>query len=99
MKLRSFKNNKSAMVLPAIIAIVFIFFSSMIWLMGALIISLTHDNLASIIAVCDPRVGGVASNVLNAYGVCIIVVDVLLVVWWGLSAQRKESQEEPAWAT
>jgi len=36
-----------------------------------------------------------ASNAVNVYGVVIVVVDVLLLVWWGISAQRVESEESP----
>jgi hypothetical protein len=95
-KLRSFRNDKRAIILPAVIAITFIILSSIIWLAGALIVNRTFDQLQGIIAECDPRVLSISQNALNAYAVSIVVVDGLLLVWWGLSSQKVESQESPA---
>jgi hypothetical protein len=94
--MRNFRSNKRGIVLAGVIAIIFIVLSSIVWLCGALIVNRTFDGLAGIIAECDPRVLALSQGVLNAYAVSIIVVDVLLLVWWGLSAQKKEVVDEPA---
>lgn len=93
---RSFRSNKRGIVLAGVIAIIFIVLSSIVWLVGALIVNRTFDGLASTFAECDPRVLTLSQNAVNAYAVSIVVVDVLLLVWWGLSAQKKEVVDEPA---
>lgn len=96
--LRDFRSNQSGIVVVGVIAIVFIVFSSLIWLVGALIVNRTFDALAPYFAVGDPRALVTAQNAVNTYGVMIVVVDILLLVWWGISAQRVESEESPAGA-
>ena len=91
--LRDFRNNTQGIVLVGVIAIVFIISSSLIWLVGALIVNRTFDALAPYFAVGDPRALVTAQSAVNTYGVVIVVVDVLLLVWWGISAQRVESEE------
>ena len=95
-KLRSFRNNQRGIVHAGIIAIVFIVLSSIIWIIGALIVNKTFDQLQGIIATCDPQVASISQNAVNGFGVMIVIIDVGLVIWWGLSAQRVESQESPA---
>jgi hypothetical protein len=92
---RSWIHDTHAIILPAIIAITFIFLSSIIWLIGALIVNRTFDSLLPYIMQCDPRVLAISQSALNAYAVVIVIVDVGLLVWWGLSAQKKESVESP----
>jgi hypothetical protein len=94
--MRDFRSNKSGIVLAGIIAIIFIVLSSIVWLVGALIVNRTFDGLLPTLQECDPRVLALSQGVLTAYAVSIIVVDVLLLVWWGLSAQKKEVVDEPA---
>lgn len=93
--MRNFRADKKGIVLAGIIAIVFIILSSIVWLAGALIVNLTYDNLLPVMEECDDRVPLIAEHALNAYGVSIVVIDVLLLVWWGLSAQKREVVTEP----
>ena len=93
--LREFRNDESGIVLVGVIAIIFIMCSSIIWLIGALIVNRTFDALAPYFAVGDPRALITAQNAVNTYGVVIVFVDILLLVWWGISAQRVESEESP----
>ena len=64
-------------------------------MIGALIVNRTFDALAPYFAVGDPRALIAAQNAVNAYGVSIVVIDILFLVWWGISAQRVESEESP----
>lgn len=91
-----FRNDESGIIMEGIIAIVFIVFSSLIWLVGALVVNQTFDALTPFFALGDPRAFVTAQNAVNIYGVVIVVVDSLLLVWWGISAQRVESEESPA---
>lgn len=93
--MRNILKDKRGIILAGIIAIVFIVLSSIVWLCGALIVSLTYDELSPIMAECDERVPIIAEHVLTAYGVSIVFIDVLLLVWWGLSAQKVSSIDEP----
>lgn len=92
---KSFIRDTRALILPGIIAVTFIMLSSILWLVGALIVSRTYDGLLPYIMDSDPRVLAISQSALNAYAVTIIIVDVGLLVWWGLSAQKKESVESP----
>jgi len=96
MKRRNFRNNKRGIVLVGVIAIVFIVLSSIVWLVGAMIVNRTFDGLLPTLEECDPRVLSLSQKVLNAYAVSIVVIDVLFLVWWGLNAQKKEVVDEPA---
>lgn len=96
MNLRKFRDDKRGIVLAGIIAISFIILSSIIWLAGALAVNMTFDELSPIIAECDPHVAITAQNAVNAYGVSIVVIDVLLLIWWALVAQKREVVDEPA---
>lgn len=93
--LKRFLRNKRAIILPGIIAIIWIILSSITWLAGAVIVSRTYDQLQGTIEECNPMVAVISNNALNAYGISIIVLDILFIVWWALSAQRVESQEVP----
>lgn len=96
--MRSIIKDTRAIILPGIIAITFIFLSSIIWLIGALIVNRVFDALYPYSILCDPRVLAIQQSALNAYAVIIVIIDVGLLVWWGLSSQRKESVESPAGA-
>jgi hypothetical protein len=87
--------NRSGMIVSGIIAIVFIFLSSLIWLMGALVLNKTFDAFGPWFAISDPRALIVSQQAMTAYAISIVIVDVLLLVWWGLSSQKRESQESP----
>jgi hypothetical protein len=93
--LGSFVVDERGIVAVGVLAITFIISSSLIWLVGALIVNQTFDALVPYFSGADPRGLLAASNAVNVYGVVIVVVDVLLLVWWGISAQRVESEESP----
>lgn len=91
---KKLRQNNQGIVLAGIIAITFIVLSSMIWVVGAIIVSRFNDGfLPFMTSLGDPRVTTVASMAMTAYGWAIVPVDVGLIVWWALSASKKESQE------
>jgi hypothetical protein len=90
---QSFLSDKRGIALVGVVAVAFIFVSSIIWLAGALVVNRTYDAFAPIFARMDVESQIISQHAVNAYGVSIVVVDVLLLVWWGLSAQKVESQE------
>jgi hypothetical protein len=93
-KLWLFRKNREGIILAGVIAISFIFFSSIVWLVGALVVNRTVDAFLPMLNQCDPRALAVSQNWVNAYGVSIVIIDVLFLVWWGLSSSKKESQEQ-----
>jgi hypothetical protein len=93
---RFLRKDSNGILLVGIICISFIIMSSLIWLAGALIVSRTFDAFMPWFAVCDPRAQATAQQALNAYGISIIVVDVCFLIYWGVSAQKNESVEGPA---
>jgi hypothetical protein len=95
MKLRNFKKDNKGILLVGAIAITFIFLSSIVWLAGAIVVNRTFDAFQPWFAISDPRALVLAQNAVNAYGVSIVITDVCFLIWWGLSAQKKESQESP----
>lgn len=90
--------DESGIIREGIIAITFIMLSSMIWLICALILNRTFDALLPILSApeTDPRALPVSQQAVNAFGVSIIIIDALLLIWWGLSAQKTETQEYAA---
>lgn len=94
--MRNFIKDTKGIILPGIIAISFIIMSSIIWLCGALIVNRVFDAFQPWYAISDPRALTVSQSALQAYSISIIVVDCLLLLWWGLSAFKTESQESPA---
>lgn len=96
MKLSTIRKDNRGILLAGAIAISFIIMSSIIWLAGALIVNRTFDAFQPWFAISDPRALITAQNAVNAYGVSIIIVDLLFLLWWGLSAQKKESVESSA---
>jgi hypothetical protein len=94
-QLQKFTKEKNGILLAGAIAITFIFLSSLIWLIGAVIVNKTFDAFQPWFAQADPRALVLSQNAVNAYGIAIIPVDILLLVWWGLSAQKKDSQDSP----
>jgi hypothetical protein len=93
---RFLRQDSHGILLVGIICISFIIMSSLIWLAGALIVSRTFDAFMPWFAICDPRAQAVAQQALNAYGVSIIVVDICFIIYWGVSSQKNESVEGPA---
>jgi hypothetical protein len=92
-QLRRFHRDRSGIVYQGVIAVSFIFLSSIIWLVGALIVNKTFDAFIPWFAISDPRALIVGQTAVNAYGVSIVVTDVCFLVWWFLSAQKVESVE------
>jgi cellulose biosynthesis protein BcsQ len=89
-------HDNSGIIFAGVVAVTFIFLSSLIWLACALIVNRVFDGFYPILLDCDPRALATSQSALNAFGVSIVVVDVMFLVWWGLSSQRIESQESPA---
>ena len=94
-KLSQFINDTSGIIFEGVIAVSFIIMSSMVWLCGEVIVSRVFDGFLPILNLCDPRGLAMVQMYLNAYGVSIVIVDVLFIVWWGLAAGKSESQESP----
>jgi hypothetical protein len=90
---QNFLSDRRGIVTAGIVAICFIFLSSILWLVGALIVNRTFDAFLPLFNDSDPRALLTGQHAVNAFGVSIVVIDVLLLVWWGLNAQRVESQE------
>lgn len=93
---KKFMQNRKGIVFEGIIAISFIFFSSIIWLIGALVVNQVFDALMPWFDICDPRALAAAQTNLTAYGVSVVIVDALFIVWWGLSVFKSGSRESPA---
>lgn len=92
---QSFLRDDSGIIFVGVVAITFIILSSIVWLACALFVNRTFDALLPILLTCDPRALATSQTAVNAFGVSIVVTDVLFLVWWGLSAQKVESQEMP----
>ena len=97
--LRDFKDNKQGIVLVSLIVIVFITVTSIIGLVGALAVNKIADDVVAM------NIPGFSNNIQalnlvqtarNAYIIAVVLTDVMLLVYWAVSAQRKESQEQPA---
>ena len=93
--LRNFRDNRSGIVLIGLICIVFIVTSSLIGLVGALAVNRIADALSPFTS-GDIRATALVETARNAYILSIVLVDITLLVYWAVSAQRKESQEQPA---
>ena len=91
---RNFKRNTEGLVLVSIIAIVFLFCINIIGLVGALTVNQIADAVTPDVG-SDVRAYDLVQNCRNVYIVTVVLADVLMLVWWAVSAQRKESQEAP----
>ena len=94
MKLNNFVKDCSG-IAASIIVISFTIMSSIIWLVGELILNRVFDAFQPILATCQPQALTISQNALDAYGMSIVIVDVLYLVYWNLSAFKSESQESP----
>jgi len=94
--LKAFIRDENGILMEGIIAIVFIISSSLIWLVGALVVNRVFDTFVPYFVPLDPRALATAQNAVTTYGVVIVCVDILLLVYWGISAQRVESEETQA---
>ena len=94
MRKQSFLGDRRGIIAVGIVAICFIFLSTFLWLIGALIVNRTFDAFVPLFNDSgEPRTLLTGQHAVNAFGVSIVIIDVLLLVWWALSAQRVESQE------
>ena len=91
---RNFIYDTQGLVLVAIVAIVFIFTTSIIGLVGALAVNKIADAVTPYVG-SDIRALNLVTSCRNVYIVSVVVADISLVVWLFISAQRKESQEAP----
>jgi hypothetical protein len=94
--IRKLRANKNGILLVGIICIVFIVLSSIIWLVGALILNRVFDAFGPWFAITDPRTLAVSQSALNAYGISTIITDIAFISYWAISTQRQESEEYPA---
>ena len=92
--LRQFKNNKQGLVLVGLICIVFIFATSIIGLVGALCVAKVADALTPFVS-DNTEALNVVTNARNAYIIGIVICDISFLAYWGVSAQRKGSVEQP----
>jgi hypothetical protein len=92
--LRNLKEDKSGILLEGLITIVFVISSSIIGLVGALAVNRIADALTPFIS-NNVQALALVQNCRNAYIVGVVLVDISLIVYWGVSAQRKERQESP----
>ena len=92
--MQSFLHDKSGIVLVSIVAITFIITSSIIGLVGALAVNQVADALTPYMG-SDVRATNLVLTCRNAYIVSIVLADIMLIIWWAVSAQRRESQENP----
>jgi hypothetical protein len=88
MKRRNFRENNQGIVLVGLIAIIFIICSSIIGIVGALAVNQVGDAMAQYAT--DIRASNLITSCRNVYIVSVVLVDVLLLVWWGVSAQEKD---------
>jgi succinate dehydrogenase/fumarate reductase cytochrome b subunit len=86
-------HDDSGIIFVGVVAITFIVLSSITWLACALVVNRVFDGFLPILLTCDPRALATSQSALNAFGVSIVITDVMFLVWWGLSAQKVESQE------
>jgi hypothetical protein len=86
--------DKKGFVLVSAIAITFIFVTSIVGLVGALSINRIADAVQPYLG-SDVRAINLVEQCRNAYIVSVVLADVMLIIWWGVSAQRRESQESP----
>jgi hypothetical protein len=93
MSKKSLLKDDSGIIFEEVIAITFIVLSSIVWLCCALFVNRVFDAFIPILVTCDPRALATSQTAVNAFGVSIVIIDALLLVWWALSAQRVESQE------
>jgi branched-subunit amino acid ABC-type transport system permease component len=84
--------DKRGILMEGMIAIVFIIASSLTWLVGALILNQYLDSVAPYTDKF-PQASVLSMNVRNSFGIVIVVVDGLLLFWWGLQSFRRERQE------
>ncbi|MFA5365678.1 MAG: hypothetical protein WC325_10910 [Candidatus Bathyarchaeia archaeon] len=93
MSKKSLLKDDSGIIFEGVIAITFIILSSIVWLCCALFVNRVFDAFIPTLLTCDPRALATSQTAVNAFGVSIVIVDVMFLVWWGLSAQKVESQE------
>jgi hypothetical protein len=86
--------DSSGIILVSIIAVTFILTSSIIGLVGALCVNQIADALTPYLG-SDVRATNLVLTCRNAYIVSIVLADVMLIIWWAVSAQRRETQESP----
>jgi hypothetical protein len=91
---RNFWKDERGIIAVGVLAICFIVFSSVLWLVAVLIVNRVFDAFTPIYANFESIYPSlVGQHVVNATGIAIVVIDGLLLLWWAISAQRVESQE------
>ena len=92
--MRNLIHDTSGIILVSVVAITFIITSSIIGLVGALCVNQVADALTPYMG-SDVRAINLVETCRNAYIVSIVLADIMLIIWWAVSAQRRESQENP----
>ena len=64
--------------------------------MGALAVNRIADAVLPLVGGNSVSALNLIQNARNAYIVAIVLADVCLLIYWGVSAQRKERQESPS---
>ena len=90
-----FRNDRRAILLEGLLAVAFIGASSIIGVIGALMINRIADAVQPFIA-DNVDALGVVESARNTYIIGVVLTDIALLVYWGVSAQRKERQSSPA---
>lgn len=90
-----FKKDKHGIVLVALIVIVMITSANILGIIGALMVNRVADALTPFLGGSNTQALTVVTNARNAYIVGIVLVDICLIIYLAVSAQRKESQETP----
>jgi hypothetical protein len=91
---KTFKDNKEGFVLVSVICIVLIFSIAIIGLVGLLSVNRIADAVAPFV-VGDIRATNLVAQCRTSLVVGIVLSIVLVIVYWAVSAQRRESQESP----
>ena len=94
-QLNRFRKNNQGIVLVVVVVITFVISCDIIGLVGALATSRVADALTPFVG-SNVRALAVINNARNAYIVGLVVLNISLIAYLFISAQRKESQESPA---
>jgi uncharacterized BrkB/YihY/UPF0761 family membrane protein len=91
---RDFRRNQKALVLVSIVAIVLVFAIAIIGLVGMLSANKIADAILPYMG-SDIRASNLVQECRNALAISVVLSIVMVLIWWGVSAQRRESQEAP----
>ena len=90
--MRNFRRNQTGLVLVSIVAITLVFALAIIGLVGMLSANRIADAITPYMGP-DVRATNLIQECRNALAVSVVLSIVMVLVWWAVSAQRRESQE------